>query len=133
GLPETPAGRPALSLLGHDLAGRGQAIGASAIRADLLRRLAQEDDDGPRRRRVVERRRSRRAASRDRPRAQGEEAEAMRRAAASFALAAATLLVTAMVPMRVDAQAPLAPSKQKFDVASIKPCRVEDAPPGPAR
>jgi len=57
----------------------------------------------------------------------------MRRAAASFALAAATLLVTAMVPMQMAAQAPLAPSKQKFDVASIKPCRVEDAPPGPAR
>ena len=76
-VPETPAGRPPLPLLGHDLAGRRQADGVAAVPADLLRRLAHADDDGPRRRGVVDRRRARRAQGRDRPRSQGKEKAVM--------------------------------------------------------
>jgi uncharacterized protein (TIGR03435 family) len=43
------------------------------------------------------------------------------------AFAAAALLVTALVPL------PLAAQAQKFDAASIRPCKPEEAPPGPAR
>jgi uncharacterized protein (TIGR03435 family) len=56
-----------------------------------------------------------------------------------LACALSALLVTTMSPLRVVpafAQASTGNEQtppQKFEVASIKPCRVEDAPPGPAR
>ena len=55
GLPETPARRPSLYLLRHDLAGRRETHGATAVFADFLRRLTAADDDGSGNRGVVDR------------------------------------------------------------------------------
>ena len=43
------------------------------------------------------------------------------------------LLATAMVPAGQSTSATASVDKQTFDVASIKPCSVAEAPPGPAR
>jgi uncharacterized protein (TIGR03435 family) len=56
----------------------------------------------------------------------------------TFAIASAALLVTAISPFGVAAiaqtsQAAATAPTQRFDAASIRPCKTEEAPPGPAR
>jgi uncharacterized protein (TIGR03435 family) len=51
----------------------------------------------------------------------------------TLALAASALFVTATSPLKTSAQATQKTDRQKFDAASIRPCKPEDAPPGPAR
>ena len=56
----------------------------------------------------------------------------------TFAIASSALLVTAISPRRLVAvpeisQAAAAAPARRFDAASIRPCKAEEAPPGPAR
>lgn len=51
-----------------------------------------------------------------------------------FAVATATLLLSTLSPLRVVAQQQAEKtSVQRFEAASIRPCRAAEAPPGPAR
>jgi uncharacterized protein (TIGR03435 family) len=50
-----------------------------------------------------------------------------------FAAATAALLVSTLSPLRLVAQQQTETPVQRFEAASIRPCRAEEAPPGPAR